>query len=111
MDLKEKNVNMNFRLSKDLRDAMRARAEYLGINMSQFFRNAIENELGNTEPAIVDSKFKNIPQEVTKLVGFFCPIQLADDFDIVCKKQNIPKSLILRQFVANYIKEYYKKEK
>lgn len=33
----EKDVNINFRVSRELRDAMKQRAEQLNINVSQFF--------------------------------------------------------------------------
>lgn len=105
MDLKDKTVNINFRLSKDLRDAMRARADYLGVNMSQFFRNAIENELNIDTSTFVDTDLKDVPNNDTKLIGFRCPVKLIDAFEVVCRKNNLQKSIVFRQLISDYVKK------
>lgn len=106
MKSQDKTVNMNFRLSKSLRDAMRAKADYLGINMSQFFRNAIENELNIVSAASsVDTELKNVPTEDTKMIGFRCPVKLIDTFEAVCRKNNLQKSVVFRQLLVDYIKD------
>lgn len=103
MAYNENNVNMNFRLPASLRDAMRARADYLGINVSQFFRNAIEKELNIDRPATLDKDLKGVAEGDTKSISFFCPIALADSFNETCKRLNVPKSLVLRQFLQDYV--------
>lgn len=105
MDLKDKTVNMNFRLSKDLRDAMRARADYLGVNMSQFFRNAMERELNIDRSALVESDLKGVPVSGTRAIKVYCPKELFQAFDTVCKKQNLAKTVVLRQLISDYVKK------
>lgn len=103
MAYNENNVNISFRLPMSLRDALRARADYLGINVSQFFRNAIEKELNIDRPATLDTDLKGVATDTTYQIKIYCPKTLFMQFDALCKKQNLSKTVILRQLIQDYV--------
>lgn len=106
MAYNEKDVNISFRVSRELRDKMHLRAKQLDMNVSQFFRNCMENEIMKDDIPVSNSlSVKDTANNQMKPVTFFCPSNLYDSFIQTCAKQNIAKAIVLRKFVADYIKD------
>lgn len=105
MAYNEKDVNINFRVSRELRDKMHLRAKQLDMNVSQFFRNCMEEALKADNVQSTDS---NIPLDNTdfRYVNFRCSKTLYDEFASTCAKINVTKSSVLRNFLANFIKQH-----
>lgn len=103
MTYKENDVNISFRVPRELRDKMSVRAEQLGISVSKFLRNSMIEELeqGNISYAEENSKKSSINSYV---LNFRCPANLYEDFIRTCEKHNVTKSNVVRQLIADYVK-------
>lgn len=106
MPYDENDAFLKFRIPSSLKLAIRGRADALGINVSELLRNCIRDELDKGRITHVNPQLKGTPKDNTKLVSFFCPADIADKFTETCKKQNLPKSLVLRQFLSDYVDTY-----
>ena len=102
MQFKDKDVNMNFRVPHEYRDAMKKRSEELGLNVSQFFRNCMEKELGIKPLLKTPTSHLEGTKRDTRLVNFRCPTDLYEDFIQACKSHNMQHAKVLRGFMETF---------
>lgn len=100
-----KDVNMNFRVPKVFRDKLKKLADSQGTNVSQLFRNYMEDVLKGYKPMSASSMRAESPDVLITegtSIHFRTSQELHDDFFAICKQMNKKPTGILRAYTQDY---------
>ncbi|MBS5519630.1 MAG: hypothetical protein KHX13_04775 [Acidaminococcus intestini] len=93
----EKTASINFRVPRAYREALKERASDLGINVSLFFRKAMEDLLNESDTFVMPIKSK--PRQDMAIISFYVDEESKTDFLNFCHHYHYASSEVMRAFI------------